>query len=281
MAKSIVLTVEGTPIRLISENNEDFISLTDIAKRASDRTDQIITNWLRTRSTIEFLGVWESLNNVNFNPLNFEGIKNQAGTPTFVLTVTDWVTSTNAVGINAKAGRYGGTYAHKDIALEFCSWLSPAFRLYVIREFQRLKTEESDVLKLEWNLKRLLSKVNYYIHTDAVKTNLIPPRLQNKKLEGIIYASEADLLNIALFGLAAKDWKIQNPEAKGNQRDSATAEQLLVLANLENLNAEFIHQGMKQAERLQRLNEIAIHQMELLLSLPMIQQLNSGNNMLK
>jgi hypothetical protein len=281
MAKSIVLTVEGTPIRLISENNEEFISLTDIAKRASERTDQIITNWLRTRSTIEFLGVWESLNNVNFNPLNFEGIKNQAGTPTFVLTVTDWVTSTNAIGINAKAGRYGGTYAHKDIALEFCSWLSPAFRLYVIREFQRLKTEESDVLKLEWNLKRLLSKVNYHIHTDAIKMNLIPPRLQNKKLEGIIYASEADLLNIALFGLTAKDWKTQNPEAKGNQRDNATAEQLLVLANLENLNAEFIHQGMKQAERLQRLNEIAIYQMELLLSLPMIQQLNSGNNMLK
>jgi hypothetical protein len=278
MAKSIILTVEGTPIRLISENNEEFISLTDIAKRASERTDQIITNWLRTRSTIEFLGVWESLNNAHFNPLNFEGIKNQAGTPTFVLTVTDWVTSTNAVGIHAKAGRYGGTYAHKDIALEFCSWLSPAFRLYVIKEFQRLKTEESDVLKLEWNLKRLLSKVNYHIHTDAIKSHLIPPRLQNKRLEGMIYASEADLLNVALFGWTAKDWKVQNPDVKGNQRDNATAEQLLVLANLENLNAEFIHQGMKQPERLQRLNEIAIYQMELLLSLPMMQQLNSGNN---
>jgi hypothetical protein len=194
------------------------------------------------------------------------------------LTVTDWVTSTNAVGIHAKAGRYGGTYAHKDIALEFCSWLSPAFRLYVIKEFQRLKTEESDVLKLEWNLKRLLSKVNYHIHTDAIKSHLIPPRLQNKRLEGMIYASEADLLNVALFGWTAKDWKVQNPDVKGNQRDNATAEQLLVLANLENLNAEFIHQGMKQTERLQRLNEIAIYQMELLLSLPMMQQLNSGNN---
>ncbi len=275
MAKQKILTVQGSEIRFYEEKEDDFISLTDIAKKFNDRTDQVIANWLRTRNTVDFLGAWESLYNADFNSLNFEGIRNQTGAAAFVLSISDWVEKTQAIGIRAKAGRYGGTYAHKDIAFEFLSYLSPAFKLYVIKEFQRLKGIEIAQSKeeLEWSLKRTLAKVNYRIHTDAVKEHLVPPRIYNTKFEGIYFASEADLLNLALFGMTAKQWREKNPDAKGNIRDYASAEQLLILANLENLNAEFIKQGLAQKDRLTRLNEIAIHQMELLMNVPMIKGL--------
>lgn len=275
MAKQKILTVQGSEIRFYEEKEGDFISLTDIAKKFNDRTDQVIANWLRTRNTVDFLGAWESLYNADFNSLNFEGIRNQTGAAAFVLSISDWVEKTQAIGIRAKAGRYGGTYAHKDIAFEFLSYLSPAFKLYVIKEFQRLKGIEIAQSKeeLEWSLKRTLAKVNYRIHTDAVKEHLVPPRIYNTKFEGIYFAGEADLLNLALFGMTAKQWREKNPDAKGNIRDYASAEQLLILANLENLNAEFIKQGLAQKDRLTRLNEIAIHQMELLMNVPMIKGL--------
>jgi len=279
MAKQKKLTVQGTEIRYYEQNKIDFVSLTDIAKKFNKRTDQIISNWLRTRSTVSYLGAWESLHNPNFNPLNFEGIRNQTGAPTFVLSVSDWINQTNAIGIRTKAGRYGGTYAHRDIAFEFMSYLSPTFRLYVVKEFQRLKIKETEEGKeaLEWDIKRTLAKVNYRIHTDAIKEYLIPVRISNNKKNGIYYASEADLLNVALFGKPARQWRLENPELKGNIRDYASAEQLLVLANLENLNAEFIAQGMTQDDRLTRLNEIAIHQMNLLVSLPTTKKLLEGD----
>jgi hypothetical protein len=268
-----LITVDGTDIRFYYENEADFISLTDIAKKFSDRTDQIISNWLRTRSTIDFLGAWETLHNADFNPLNFEGIRNQTGSPTFVLTTTDWVESTHAIGIRAKAGRYGGTYAHRDIAYEFLSYLSPTFKLYVIKEFQRLKGFEE-----KWSLNRRLSKVNYIIHTEAVKSHLIPERVQDTKFESLYYASEADLLNVSLFGMTAKEWREHNPTTKGNIRDYASAEQLLVLANLENLNAEFIKMNLDKSERLRRLNDIAIHQIALLVNTTNVKLLDSGEN---
>lgn len=216
MAKHKIITVEGTEIRFYQERKEDFISLTDIARKFNERTDQVISNWLRTRNTIDFLGAWESLHNENFNPLNFEGIRNQTGASAFVLSVSDWVEQTGAIGIRAKAGRYGGTYAHRDIAFEFLSYLSPAFKLYVFKEFQRLKSIETQEQKkaLEWDLKRTLAKINYRIHTDAVKEYLAPPRIYNTRREGIYFASEADLLNLALFGITAKQWREANPEAK-------------------------------------------------------------------
>ncbi len=266
MKKQHTISVEGTEIRVYKEAENDFISLTDIAKRFNERTDQIILNWLRTRNTLEYLGVWESLNNPLFNPLNFEGIKNQAGAATFVLTITDWVSSTNAIGIRAKQGRYGGTYAHRDIAFEFMSYLSPAFKMYVIKEFQRFKSEE--VKTLEWEVRRTLSKANYKIHTDAIKNYLIPLKIQDTRLEALYYASEADLLNLALFGITAKEWRENNPDLKGNLRDYASTEQLLVLANLENLNAELIKMGFSKADRVLKLNEIAIHQLNLLENIP-------------
>ena len=275
MAKSsAVISVEDIQIRFYTEKEEDFISLTDIARKFNERTDQVILNWLRTRNTVDFLGAWETLHNKDFNPLNFEGIRNQTGSATFVLTVTDWVQATAAIGIRAKAGRYGGTFAHKDIAFEFLSYLSPTFKLYVFKEFQRLKQEEASRTKdlLEWNLHRTLSKLNYLVHTDAVKQHLIPPRLAGTKLEGLYFATEADLLNLALFGMTAKEWQLANPTAKGNARDNATTEQLLVLANLENLNAEFIRQGFTKEQRLTRLNEIAIHQMQLFAHVPSLNQ---------
>jgi hypothetical protein len=225
-------------------------------------------NWLRNRATIDFLGAWEVLHNSGFNVLNFEDIKSQTGTATFVLAIGDWIERTNAIGIRTSTGRYGGTYAHRDIAFEFLSYLSPTFKLYVIKEFQRLKEAEAKEQHkaLDWNLKRTLSKINYRFHTDAIKLYLIPPRLENSQQEGIAYASEADMLNLALFGMTAKQWQDANPTLKGNIRDYATTEQLLVLANLENLNAHLIKQGVKQSERLSQLNEVAIYQMELLTS---------------
>lgn len=268
MAKQQIITVDNTEIRFYTESQDDFLSLTDIARRFNERTDQVILNWMRTRNTVDFLGAWETLHNRIFNSLNFEGIRNQTGAAAFVLTVSDWVERTNAIGIRAKAGRYGGTFAHRDIAFEFLSYLNPAFKLFVIKEFQRLK--EAEVGTLEWNVNRMLAKVNYRIHADAVREHLVPPRIYNTKAEGIYFANEADLLNTALFGITAGQWRLANPDLRGNLRDHASAEQLLVLANLENLNAEFIRQGLSQGDRLERLNEIAIHQMELLVGLPAI-----------
>jgi hypothetical protein len=272
------IIVEGTEIRVVGEKEDSqFFSLTDIAKRSSDRPDQVIGNWIRTRNTIEFLAVWEELYNPNFNPINYEGIKNQAGAPTFTLSISDWVINTNAIGIYAKAGRYGGSFAHRDIALEFCSWLQPAFRLYIIKEFQRLKKEEGSLLAQEWDVRRLIAKTNYKIHTESVKHYLIPQRLQRDKAAGLYYASEADMLNIALFGITAKQWKDQNPNAKGNLRDAASIEQLLVLSNLESLNSELIKMGLAHDERLDQLNNAAISQMHIIMQNNNFQSLESGN----
>jgi KilA-N domain len=230
--------------------------------------DDLVANWMRNRNTIEFLGVWEQVYNPNFNSVGFDGIKMQAGLNTFRPSPKKWVEETNAIGLFSKTGRYNsGVFAHQDIAMEFGTWLSPTFKIYLIKEFRRLKEEESDTKGLAWDLRRSLSKINYHIHSDAVKSFLIPPRLLNTKMEGSVYASEADLLNIALFGITARNWKLANPDAKGNMRDNASAEQLLVLANLENLNAEFIKQNLNANERLQRLNDIAIYQMELLVTI--------------
>lgn len=266
--KQTSLIVEGVKIRLYQEKKEDFISLTDIAKKFNERSGQLILNWLRNRNTISFLGAWETIHNETFNVLEFEYIKNKTGDNTFTLSISDWTKSTNAIGIKSKAGRYGGTYAHKDIAFEFLSYLSPTFKLYVFKEFQRLKTLEIEQTKLEvdWNLKRVLSKVNYTVHTDAIKENLIPPRISKK--QGFIYANEADILNVAVFGTTAKMWRLQNKETKGNIRDYATTEQLLVLANLEAVNAELIRMDLSQDERTDILNQAAIKQMQSLLTSP-------------
>ena len=220
-------------------------------------------NWLRNRSTVEFLGIWERLNNPDFNPVEFDGIRMQTGINSFVLTPKQWVEKTGAVGIRSSAGRYGGTYAHKDIAFEFASWVSVEFRLYLIKEFQRLKQDESQRLSLAWNLNRELSKINYRIHTDAIKDHLVPPEVTRAQA-AMTYANEADLLNVALFGSTAKQWRDANSELEGNMRDHATIEQLLVLANMESLNAEFIHMGLPQGERLMKLNAIAIRQLRTL-----------------
>jgi hypothetical protein len=259
MAKINVLNNE---VRLYSVKEEDYISLTDIARyKDSKRTDYIIQNWLRNRNTIEFLGIWEHLNNPNFNPIEFDGIKKQAGLNSFILTAKRWIGLTGAIGVISKAGRYGGTYAHKDIAFEFASWISVEFKLYLIKEFQRLKEYEQK--QLGWNIRRNLVKINYRIHTDAIKSNLIPPELSKEQIN-LVYASEADILNMALFGKTAKQWREENPEQRGNIRDYANVSQLVCLANLENLNAHFIQQGLSQSERLQVLNNTAIQQMKLL-----------------
>jgi len=263
MAKKTTIVVEGTEIRLLTDNQNDFISLTDLTQNFEGGAG-LVEKWFRNRNTVEFLGMWEKIYNPQFNEAAFKEIASQAGLNTFMLSAKKWIERTGAVGITAKAGRGGGTFAHKDIALEFCTWLSPLFKLYVVREFDRLKHEEYEQLALEWNVKRTLAKINYRIHTEAVKMHLIPPRISNPKRAGIVYASEADMLNIALFGFTAKQWQAMNPELKGNVRDYASAEQLLVLANLENLNAHFIKEGLSQDERLEKLNEVAIYQMGLL-----------------
>jgi hypothetical protein len=261
--KKKTITVQDKEISLVEKNETDYVSLTDMAN--SFGGDDLVGNWMRNRMTIEFLGVWEQVYNPNFNSVGFDGIKKQSGLNTFRPSPKKWVEETNAIGIFSRTGRYNsGIFAHQDIAMEFGTWLSPTFKIYLIKEFRRLKEEESNIKGLEWDLRRNLSKINYYIHTDAVKDYLVPQRLLNAHKEGLVYANEADLLNLALFGKTAKEWKTANPEAKGNMRDQATVEQLLVLANLENLNAEFIKQGLKSDERLHRLNEIAIHQMNLL-----------------
>ncbi|MDB5013344.1 MAG: DNA-binding protein [Daejeonella sp.] len=262
MAKNKTITVKGTAISIFQGEQSDFISLTDIARyKDSANTDTIIQNWLRNRNTIELLGFWELMYNPNFKPLEFEGFKKQAGLNSFVLTPKRWIETTNAVGIVSKSGRYGGTFAHKDIAFEFASWISIEFKLFIIKEFQRLKDDENDRLKLDWNLQRTLSKVNYRIHTDAIKENLIPKALSKEQIS-FVYSDEADLLNVALFGKTAKQWRDENPDAKGNIRDEASIEQLVVLSNMESINAVFIHQGLSQSERLLQLNNMAITQLK-------------------
>ena len=261
-----IIAVQGAAITVLSQKEEDFISLTDIAKhREPNRADHLIQNWMRNRNTIEFLGIWEKLNNPGFKPLEFEGFKTKAGLNSFVLTPKQWIDATKAVGIVSTSGRYGGTYAHKDIAFEFASWISVEFRLYLIKEFQRLKEDENRRLSLAWNLNRTLSKLNYRIRTDAIKAHLIPAIVTTAQA-AITYASEADLLNVALFGQTAKQWRDINPNLEGNMREYATIEQLLVLANIEGMNAELIHMRLSQGDRLKRLNEIAIRQMQVLTS---------------
>ena len=262
MAKNKKTSVEGKSITIILDKKQEYISLTDMIK-AKDG-DFFISDWLRNRNTVEYLGIWENVYNPNFNYGEFATIKSQAGLNSYKLSVKDWVEKTNAIGLKAKAGRYGGTYAHPDIAFEFGMWISPKFKIYLIKEFQRLKHEENNHLNLEWNLQRTLAKVNYRIHTDSIKENLIPKEV-GKQQVGLVYASEADLLNVALFGITAKEWKKVNPEKKGNIRDYATLEQLVVLSNLENINALIIQQGLSQNDRLIQLNKVAINQMESLL----------------
>ena len=257
------LIVRGTEVSIQwNMERDDYISLTDIAKvKDSDNPRYIIQNWMRNRNTIEFLGVWESLYNPDFNRVEFDAFRSQAGLNSFVMTPQKWIDATAAIGIISKAGRYGGTYAHKEIAFEFASWISVEFKLYLVKEFERLKTEE--MRRFGWDIKRNLAKINYRIHTDAIKENLIPPELSAKQVS-LVYASEADVLNMALFGMTAKEWRDSHPELKGNIRDYANVSQLVCLANLENLNAVFISEGMPQAERLARLNAIAISQMQVL-----------------
>jgi hypothetical protein len=269
MTKTIL--VQDIDIRISEIKSEEYFSLTDIAKKFNlENPTSLIMNWLRTKDTIELLGTWEMLHNTDFNPIEFERIKNEAGTNRFTMSVSKWIDSTNAKGIYSKSGRYGsGTSAHRDLALAFCYWLSPAFQLYVLKEFQRLKKEEAVQEKEQavWDLKRVLSKVNYRIHTEAIREHLIPPRIAATRLEGVIFANEADRLNLALFGVTAKQWRGDNPTLKGNMRDHASAEQLLVLSNLENLNAEYLRLGFSETDRVQRLNEVAIYQLELLLTM--------------
>ena len=275
MSKTTKSTIEvqGSSVTVLSHNQQDSICLTDIAKfKNPDHPDDVIRNWLRSRSTVEFLGLWERLNNPSFNPGEFDGIKIQTGLNSFVLTPKQWIEKTGAVGITSSAGRYGGTFAHKDIAFEFASWVSVEFKLYLIKEFQRLKEDESHRLSLAWNLNRTLSKLNYRIHTDAIKTHLIPAAVTSSQA-AITYASEADMLNVALFGHTAKQWRDASPKLEGNMRDYATIEQLLVLANIEGMNAELIHMKLTQGDRLKRLNAIAIRQMQVLTAAPALKQL--------
>lgn len=262
MGKESRLDVNGKDVVIRKIDNEDFISITDIAKYKDDkRADHIIQNWLRNRNTIEFLGIWEKLNNPDFNPIEFEGFKSQSGLNSFVLTAKKWIDATNSIGIVSKAGRHGGTFAHKDIAFEFAAWISVEFKLYLIKEFQRLKEREQG--SLDWDIRRSLSKINYRIQTEAIKESLIP-----KELSGIdvsfVYANEADVLNVALFGMTAKTWREINPHKNGNIRDYADVSQLVCLSNLESLNAILITEGFEQKSRIEKLNKVAISQMRTL-----------------
>lgn len=269
------MNVQGSDVTVIRQQDEDYICLTDIAKfKNPTHSDDLIRNWLRNRNTIEFLGIWEHLNNPAFNPVEFDGFRKQAGLNSFTLTPGQWIEKTHAIGIISKPGRYGGTYAHKDIAFEFASWISVEFKLYLIKEFQRLKEDEHR--QLGWDIRRNLARINYRIHTDAIKENLIPPQLLPGQIN-LIYASEADVLNMALFGMTAKQWREDHPGEKGNIRDYANVSQLVCLSNLENLNAHFIREGMPQSDRLKKLNAIAIQQMRLLTGDTGIQQLAEGN----
>lgn len=273
--KKATINVQGTAITILSQKEDDYICLTDMAKRFGG--DDLIYSWMRNRNTLEFLGIWEQMHNLGFKGSEFETFKKEAGLNSFHLTPKKWIEATQAIGIQSRAGRYGGgTYAHKDLAFEFGSWLSPEFKLYLIKEFQRLKEDENRRLSLEWNLNRTLSKVNYRIHTDAIKENIIPANI-TKEQEQYIYANEADVLNVALFGMTAQQWRKANPGKEGNVRDYSTVEQLLVLANLESMNAEFIRMGLPQGERLRKLNAIAIQQLKSLVGNDNIKKLGDGN----
>jgi hypothetical protein len=264
MAKKQKIIVKGTEITVFAQNETDFISLTDMTESFKEGSG-LIGKWITNKNTLEYLGTWEKINNPNFNYPEFGVIEQEAGVNRFIMSVGQWIERTRAMSMVVKAGRYGGTYAHKDIAFHFAMWLSPEFQIYLVNEFQRLKADENDRLKLEWNLQRTLAKVNYHIHTDAIKENLIPKEL-SKLQTSIIYANEADLLNVALFGITSKQWRDANPKAEGNIRDMATIEQLVVLSNLESINAVMIHQGLQQTERLVQLNKIAITQMKSLIN---------------
>lgn len=273
--KNRSVTVQGTQVGYVTRDDQDYISLTDMVKRFGDET--VLYGWLRNRNTVEFLGVWEQIYNPNFKPLEFERFKTQAGLNSFSLSPSKWVEATGAIGLFAKAGRGGGTYAHRDIAFEFGSWLSPEFKLYLIKEFQRLKDEEARTASLEWNFQRTLAKVNYRIHTDAIKAHLLPRQLTRHQT-ATVYASEADLLNMALFGMTAAQWREANPKEVGNMRDAATLEQLVVLSNLESINAVLIHQGLVASDRLTQLNAIAITQMRSLIGVVAVKRLGKANS---
>ena len=273
MAKSRILQVNSTDITVITQNETDYISLTDMTSTFKEGSG-LIGKWITNKNTIEYIGVWEKINNPSFNYPEFGVIGQEAGTNRFIMSVGQWLERTNSVGMIAKSGRYGGTYAHKDIAFHFAMWLSPEFQIYLVNDFQRLKNEENDRLKLEWNLQRTLAKVNYRIHTDAIKENLIPVEI-TKHQAGFVYANEADLLNVALFGITAKEWRENNNNEKGNIRDYASIEQLIILSNLESINSILIKQQLKQNERLIQLNKIAISQMQSLLNSNAIKKLNN------
>ena len=272
MAMKREIIVKDVTIKTTTINGIDYISITDIAKQKNAiDPNGVIGNWMRNRNTVEFLGIWETLNNPNFNPLEFEGFRKEAGLNAFTLSPSRWIEATNAIGIVSQSGRYGGTYAISDIAFEFASWISVEFRLYLVKEFQRLKAKEQELLG--WSAKRELSKINYHIHTDAIKSHLIPEEVTPAQAS-IIYAEEADVLNVAMFGMTAKQWRDANPDLKGNIRDYATINELICLSNLENINAVLINDNIPQGERLMKLNQIAIQQMQIL-------EGNNGRNLLK
>ena len=279
MGKTIKDTIHanGVDIGIYTEDFEnEFISLTDIARYKSDDPTAVIQNWLRNRDVIDFLGLWEKLHNSNFKPLEFEGFRKQAGTNAFTMSPKKWIESTNAIGIVSKSGRYGGTFAHSDIAMSFATWISPEFQLYIMKDYRRLKTDENSRLSLNWNLNREISKLNYRIHTDAIKGNLIPPELTSAQV-GYTYANEADMLNVVLFGKTAKQWKDENPMEKGNMRDVATLNQLLVLANLESYNAILIKQKKNQKERMELLRQLTVQQLNTLETVSMNNLIKIGN----
>lgn len=280
--KTSSILVQDVPVTVMSIDQRDYISLTDMAKARTDagRAADVIKNWLRARSTLEFLGTWEIMYNPDFKVVEFDHFKSEAGLHTFTLSAKEWIESTHAIGMYVQAGRYGGTYAHKDIAFEFGSAISPIFKLYLLKEYQRLKDEENDRLKLEWDAKRFLSKNNYLIHTDAIKNYVLPQSNHSKSTEWLVYADEADLLNVALFGCTAKEWRDANPvlAAKQNIRDFASIAQLTALSNLETHNAEMIKQGIDKAERFDRLKQIAEYQLRVLTEAEAIQKLPKGND---
>ena len=272
MAKKNEIIVKDVSIKTMNVNGVDYICITDIAKQKNDiDPNGVIGNWMRNRNTVEFLGIWETLHNPNFNPVEFEGFRKEAGLNAFTLSPKRWIEATNAIGVFSNSGRYGGTYAQTDIAFEFASWISVEFRLYLVMEFQRLKAKEQEMIG--WTAKRELSKINYRIHTDAIKSHLIPEEVSREQAN-IIYAEEADVLNVAMFGMTAKQWREANPELKGNIRDYATINELICLSNMENINAVLINDGMPQGERLVKLNQIAIQQMRIL-------EGDNGRNLLK
>lgn len=279
-----MIHADGVDISVVTVvgSEDDYISLTDMARRKNSVAPKdVVKNWLRIRSTIEYLGLWEELNNPNFKGVEFDSFKNRAGENTFTLSPQQWIKATNAIGLISKSGRYGGgTFAHKDIAFEFASWLSPEFKLYIIKDYQRLKEDEGHRLALDWNVKRILAGTNYKIHTDAIRDNLIPPEL-SKQQQGYVYADEADMLNVVLFGKTAKQWRMENPGAKGNLRDYATIEQLLVLTNLENLNAYLVQQGLPQNERMKKLRNTVVYQLKTLSESKGARELNYIHNQLK